>query len=80
LTELVLPEQLATRVDTLREQHAAMAPLSLLGIKKHLNLIARGQLDESEIRRAVAFSEKSNDIKEGALAWKEKRKAKFTGS
>ncbi len=80
LTELVLPEQLATRVDTLSEQLAGMAPLSLLGIKKHLNLIARGQLDDSEIRRAVAISEKSNDIKEGALAWKEKRKAQFTGS
>jgi len=80
LTELVLPEQLGARVDTLSEQLAGMAPLSLLGIKKHLNLIARGQLDDSEIRRAVAISEKSNDIKEGALAWKEKRKAKFTGS
>jgi len=80
LTELVLPEQLATRVDTLSNQLAGMAPLSLLGIKKHLNLIARCQLDDSEIRRAVAISEKSNDIKEGALAWKEKRKAKFTGS
>ncbi len=80
LTELVLPEQLATRVDTLSEQLAGMAPLSLLGIKKHLNLIARGQLDDGEIRRAVAISEKSNDIKEGALAWKEKRKAQFTGS
>ena len=80
LTELVLPEQLGARVEALSEQLAGMAPLSLLGIKKHLNLIARGQLDESEIRRAVAISEKSNDIKEGALAWKEKRKAKFTGS
>jgi 1,4-dihydroxy-2-naphthoyl-CoA synthase len=80
LTELVLPEQLGARVDTLSEQLAGMAPLSLLGIKKHLNLIARGQLDDSEIRRAVAISEKSNDIKEGALAWKEKRKAQFTGS
>jgi len=80
LTELVLLEQLGARVDALSEQLAGMAPFSLLGIKKHLNLIARGQLDESEIRRAVAISEKSNDIKEGALAWKEKRKAKFTGS
>jgi hypothetical protein len=57
-----------------------MAPLALLGIKKHLNLIARGQLDDAEIRRAVAIAEKSNDMKEGALAWKEKRAAKFYGS
>jgi enoyl-CoA hydratase/carnithine racemase len=79
LTEIVAPESLLARVDALGEQLAGMAPLALLGIKKHLNLIARGQLDEAEIRRAVAFSEKSNDIKEGALAWKEKRAAKFTG-
>ena len=57
-----------------------MAPLALLGIKKHLNLIARGELNETEIRRAVAISEKSNDMKEGALAWKEKRSATFNGS
>jgi enoyl-CoA hydratase/carnithine racemase len=80
LTELTAPELLMTRVDTLSEQLAAMAPLALLGIKKHLNLIARGELDEVEIRRAVAIAEKSNDMKEGALAWKEKRSAKFNGT
>ena len=57
-----------------------VAPLALLGIKKHLNLIARGQLDEAEIRRAVSIAEQSKDMKEGALAWKEKRSAKFIGS
>jgi hypothetical protein len=67
-------------VDALSEQLAGMAPFALLGIKKHLNLIARGQLDDAEIRRAVAVAEKSNDMKEGALAWKEKRTAKFDGS
>jgi enoyl-CoA hydratase/carnithine racemase len=80
LTEIVAPDSLLARVDALSEQLAGMAPLALLGIKKHLNLIARGQLDEVEIRRAVAVSEKSNDMKEGALAWKEKRRATFNGS
>ncbi len=80
LTEIVAPELLMTRVDALSEQLAGMAPLALLGIKKHLNLIARSQLDDSEIRRAVAIAEKSNDMKEGALAWKEKRSAKFNGT
>ena len=56
-----------------------MAPLALLGIKKHLNLIARGLLDEASINQAVLHSERSNDIKEGAAAWKEKRKAVFKG-
>jgi 1,4-dihydroxy-2-naphthoyl-CoA synthase len=80
LTEIVAPDLLLTRVDALSEQLAGMAPLALLGIKKHLNLIARGQLDQTEIRRAVALSEKSNDMKEGALAWKEKRSATFNGT
>lgn len=80
LTEIVAPELLLTRVDVLSEQLAGMAPLALLGIKKHLNLIARGQVDQNEIRRAVAISEKSNDMKEGALAWKEKRSATFSGT
>jgi 1,4-dihydroxy-2-naphthoyl-CoA synthase len=80
LTEIVAPDLLLTRVDALSEQLAGMAPLALLGIKKHLNLIARGQLDEAEIRRAVAIAEQSNDMKEGALAWKEKRTAQFNGT
>jgi len=79
LTELVKPEDLDTHVDQLTQQLASMAPLALLGIKKHLNLIARGQLDEAFINQAVMHSEQSNDIKEGAAAWKEKRKAVFKG-
>lgn len=80
LTEIVAPDVLFTRVDQLSEQLASMAPLALFGIKKHLNLIARGELNETEIRSAVAISEKSNDMKEGALAWKEKRSPTFKGS
>jgi hypothetical protein len=57
-----------------------MAPIALVGIKKHLNLIARGELDDAAIRAAVLHSEQSQDMKEGALAWKEKRNANFTGS
>jgi enoyl-CoA hydratase/carnithine racemase len=79
LTELVSPEDLNTHVDQLTQQLACMAPLALLGIKKHLNLIARGQLDEASINQAVLHSERSNDMKEGAAAWKEKRKAVFKG-
>jgi enoyl-CoA hydratase/carnithine racemase len=80
LDEILEPEHLMVRLDELSEQIAGMAPLALLGIKKHLNLIARGVLDEQAIREAVVHSEKSNDMKEGALAWKEKRPARFTGT
>lgn len=80
LTEILEDEHLLIRLDELSEQIAGMAPLALLGIKKHMNLIARGVVDDDAIRTAVAISEKSNDIKEGALAWKEKRSARFTGT
>jgi enoyl-CoA hydratase/carnithine racemase len=79
LTELLEPEHLRVRLDALSEQLAGMAPIALLGIKKHLNLVARGIVNDQEIRAAVAHSEKSADMKEGALAWKEKRTATFTG-
>lgn len=80
LTEILEEEHLLTRLDQLSEQISGMAPIALIGIKKHMNLIARGIVDDEAIRAAVAVSEKSNDIKEGALAWKEKRAARFTGT
>ena len=79
LTDLVAPEKLNDRVDALTQQLASMAPLALLGIKKHLTLIAHGQLDVAAIKAAVLESERSQDMKEGAAAWKEKRPAKFLG-
>lgn len=79
LTEMMPADQLDSRLQALTEQLTGMAPLALLGIKRHLNLIARGHVEVSEIEAAVLRSERSRDIAEGALAWKEKRKARFTG-
>jgi enoyl-CoA hydratase/carnithine racemase len=80
LTEIVDAAELEHRLDALSEQLAGMAPLALLGIKKHLNLIVRGQLDAQAIETAVRQSESSADIIEGAAAWKQKRTPRFTGS
>lgn len=80
INELLEPEHLMVRLDELSEQLAGMAPIAMLGIKKHLNLIARGIIEDKVIREAVVASEASNDMKEGALAWKEKRPARFTGT
>ncbi|MDN5844152.1 MAG: enoyl-CoA hydratase/isomerase family protein [Alcaligenaceae bacterium] len=79
LTELVPSDRLYARVDELSATLAGMAPIALLGIKKQLNLIVRGQIDIEEIEREVLRSEASRDIAEGALAWKEKRAPVFTG-
>ncbi|NGM87728.1 enoyl-CoA hydratase/isomerase family protein [Parapusillimonas sp. SGNA-6] len=80
LTEIVATEELEHRLDALSTQLAGMAPLALLGIKKHLNLIVRGQLDVPAIEAAVKQSESSADIIEGAAAWKQKRTPRFTGT
>ncbi|MDM9558105.1 enoyl-CoA hydratase/isomerase family protein [Bordetella petrii] len=79
LTELVAADQLDSRLQALTGQLADMAPQALLGVKRHLNLIARGQIDVQQIEQAVLRSERSRDIAEGARAWKEKRKPRFTG-
>lgn len=79
LTELVQADRLQARVDELSGLLAGMAPIALLGIKKQLNRIVRGQIDTQEIESEVLRSEASRDIAEGALAWKEKRPPVFTG-
>ena len=79
LTELVPACDLGVRVENLSCRLAAMAPLALLGIKRHLNLIARQDMRVDEINQAVLRSEASQDMKEGAIAWKEKREPVFWG-
>lgn len=79
LTEIVNADELDHRLDALSGQLAGMAPIALLGIKKHLNLIARGQVDTRDIEAAVLRSERSADMIEGAAAWKQKRSPRFTG-
>lgn len=79
LTELVESDQLVLRLDELSTLLAGMAPIALLGIKQHLNLIAGGEVRTAEIQEAVVRSESSSDIVEGARAWKEKRMPMFSG-
>lgn len=79
LTELVPEDRLQDRLDALSAQIAAMAPIPLFGVKAQLNRIARGESDPAGIEQAVLRSERSQDLAEGALAWKEKRAPNFTG-
>lgn len=79
LTELVAPDALQARVDELSQTLARMAPLALLGIKRDLNQVINGVFDEAANAEGVRRSEASEDIREGALAWKEKRTPNFLG-
>ncbi len=72
-------DDLAGLVDELSAKLAGMAPLALLGMKKHLNRIAAGALDATEIARDIAAAAGSDDLREGALAWQQKRGPVFLG-
>ncbi|MCA0239863.1 MAG: enoyl-CoA hydratase/isomerase family protein [Proteobacteria bacterium] len=58
---------------------AALAPLAVQGMKKHLNRIARGALDADDLQRDVARAAASHDLAEGRAAWAEKRAPRFEG-
>ncbi|QNP48305.1 enoyl-CoA hydratase/isomerase family protein [Diaphorobacter aerolatus] len=79
LTHLVESEALPETVGALTDTLSAMAPLPLFGMKKHLNLIARGLHDGEAIARDVFQTVQSEDLKEGGTAWREKRKPVFKG-
>jgi len=80
LTQLVDDAQaLDAEVLRLRTTLAGMAPLALLGMKKHLNQIARGSADAASIQREVQRTVASEDLAEGGRAWREKRLPVFKG-
>ncbi len=49
------------------------------GHEQHLNAIARGDLDTAALAEDIRRATQSEDIREGALAWKEKRRPVFYG-
>jgi len=79
LDTLVPADALHDEVERLSAELAAMAPLALLGMKKHMNRIARAQFDPGDYARDLAKADASHDLQEGTRAWKEKRKPVFRG-
>ena len=79
LTQLVTPEAFESAVEQLAKTLSAMAPIPLFGMKKHLNLIARGSHDIAVITQEVQRSLASEDLREGGRAWQEKRLPSFQG-
>ena len=56
-----------------------MAPLALGGMKRHLNAMARHELDEAQLARDIARAAASEDLAEGVRAWQERRPPRFQG-
>ena len=72
---VALDDAVATLTTTL----AGMAPLALLGMKRHLNALGHGGIDASRYAHDVHAAGHSEDLVEGALAWREKRPPVFRG-
>ncbi len=83
LNELAEPDALESVVYDLAAEIAENAPLALKGTKKALYRLAERQLlnEEEESALALLFDQslKSEDLKEGKKAFKEKRKPLFKG-
>jgi enoyl-CoA hydratase len=49
-------------------------------MKRHLNDIARGELDTVALQGDIVRTLRSDDLREGQAAWAEKREPRFKGS
>jgi enoyl-CoA hydratase len=77
LTAMVPAEALDEEVDRLVAILVADAPIAMRGMKRTINEIARGRLDEEAADRRHRDSMRSAEIKEGIKAFAEKRPPRF---
>jgi enoyl-CoA hydratase/carnithine racemase len=77
LTAMVPAEALDEEVDRLVAILVANAPIAMRGMKRTINEIARGRLDEEAADRRHRDSMRSTEIKEGIKAFAEKRPPRF---
>jgi enoyl-CoA hydratase/carnithine racemase len=77
LTAMVPAEALDEEVDRLASMLAGNAPAAMRGMKRTINEIARGKLDEEAADRRHRESMRGAEIKEGIKAFSEKRPPKF---
>jgi enoyl-CoA hydratase len=77
LTAMVPPEALDEEVDRQANILAGNAPIAMRGMKRTINEIARGKLDEAAADRRARDSMRGEEIKEGVKAFTEKRPPKF---
>jgi len=79
VNRIVPPECLMQVAREAAESVAALAPLAVRGMKAALNDLAHDRLDVFAFGRAETQCLCSADIREGVLAWQEKRLPHFTG-
>ncbi len=79
LTHLVAADRLEEEASRLAQTCAALAPIPLLGMKCHLNRIARGTLNVDDLQVDIQRAMASADLREGQAAWAQKRAPRFSG-
>jgi enoyl-CoA hydratase len=79
LTDLVTPDQLDARIDAIAARLGELAPLAVQGAKRAINEIGHQALDVPALEVRMKIAKDSDDIKEGLMAFKEKRKPVFKG-
>lgn len=77
LTSIATTRALDGEVDRLATVLAGNAPLAMRGMKQAINEFARGALDEAAARNRAQDSMRGTEIKEGTLAFTEKRAPRF---
>ncbi len=77
LTAMVPMAALGEEVDRLTRGLAANAPIAMAGMKRTINEIGRGQLDEIAADRRHRDSMRGGEIAEGIKAFAQKRPPKF---
>lgn len=70
---------LGSRCDAFCAELAGMAPLALLGMKRHLAALADGRFDGAAAAADSAAAAESADLREGVTAMRERRLPHFTG-
>jgi enoyl-CoA hydratase/carnithine racemase len=79
LTDLVAPADLDTRIDAIAARLGDLAPLAVQGAKRAINDIGHQALDVPALEARMKAAKNSEDIREGLIAFKEKRKPVFKG-
>jgi enoyl-CoA hydratase len=79
LTTLCEAGTLDAAVEALVEDLSNMAPLSVAGMKRAINQIARNTLDRDAFAVRAQACASSDDLKEGLRAFHEKRPPRFSG-
>ncbi|BEP62296.1 enoyl-CoA hydratase/isomerase family protein [Variovorax sp. V213] len=78
--QVVAADSFETVVESLAQQVASLAPLSVQATKRSIDEIGRGEFNEDRLRERETLTLRSADFAEGRAAFAAKRAPRFTGN